>query len=108
MCDEWKNSFESFMDWAFANGYTDDLTLDRINVDGNYEPSNCRWVTMKWQQNNKRNNELIEFMGVVLTMSEWCDVLEIPIHVMNNRLRRGWSIYRAFTTPIREYTRRIK
>lgn len=61
VCDEWKNSFQSFYEWAIKNGYESGLkqgecTLDRIDVNGNYEPSNCRWVSMKEQQNNKRNN----------------------------------------------------
>ena len=105
VCDEWRNSFEAFRDWAFANGYVEGLSLDRIDCNGNYEPSNCRWVTMKEQENNKRNNRLIEFKGCVMTMSEWCDLLEIPPHVMHNRFRRGWSVQRAFTTEVREYAK---
>ena len=56
VCDEWKNSFESFYEWAMSNGYREDLTIDRINVNGNYEPSNCRWATIAEQQANKRSN----------------------------------------------------
>jgi len=56
VCDEWKNDFMAFYDWAIVNGYSDDLSIDRINVNGNYEPSNCRWITMTEQQSNRRNS----------------------------------------------------
>ena len=55
VCAEWRESFEAFRDWALANGYRDDLTLDRIDNDRGYEPSNCRWVSWVVQENNKRN-----------------------------------------------------
>lgn len=55
ICNEWLSDFMSFYDWAMANGYEDDLTIDRINNDGNYEPSNCRWVTMSAQARNSRD-----------------------------------------------------
>ena len=57
MCDEWKNDFIAFKNWAMKNGYSDNLSIDRIDVNGNYEPANCRWITMAEQQRNKRNNK---------------------------------------------------
>lgn len=64
VCDEWNNSFAEFMKWSFKNGYSDELTIDRINVSGNYEPSNCRWATIIEQANNKTNNVMIEGMSL--------------------------------------------
>lgn len=58
VCDEWKNDFIAFYNWSIKNGYKEDLTIDRINVDGDYEPSNCRWATWKEQANNKRTNRV--------------------------------------------------
>lgn len=76
MCNEWANSPEAFFKWAFANGYTENLTLDRIDVNGDYEPSNCRWATHKQQMNNTRSNFNIEYGGVVKTLHNGLNPLE--------------------------------
>lgn len=93
ICDEWKGDFESFRKWALSNGYTDDLTIDRIDNDGNYDPSNCRWATMKAQSNNRRNSHLIEYNGEVHTISEWADIYGVDQVKLWNRLSvRDWEL----------------
>ena len=72
ICNEWKEDKESFYNWAISNGYKEGLQLDRINTNGDYEPSNCRWVTSKQNNNNRRNNHKYEMNGEVHTLSEWC------------------------------------
>ncbi|MBO7171268.1 MAG: hypothetical protein J6W28_08845, partial [Clostridia bacterium] len=74
VCDEWRDSFEVFYGWAMANGYADDLTIDRIDVNGNYEPLNCRWATSKEQGNNRRTNHLLTYKGQTRTTQEWADI----------------------------------
>jgi hypothetical protein len=71
ICEEWRNDFQAFYDWAMANGYADNLTIDRIDVNGNYEPNNCRWISNAEQQRNKRDNVRITFEGRTQTISEW-------------------------------------
>lgn len=68
VCEEWRNDFMSFYDWALNNGYSDDLTIDRIDVNGNYEPNNCRWITLKEQANNRRKNTYITLIMVKLKL----------------------------------------
>lgn len=107
VCDEW-NDFETFRDWAIANGYKDDLTIDRINVDGNYESSNCRWATAKVQSNNKRNNRFITFNGTTKTVSEWADDLGMKPRTLLSRLDDyHWTIEKTLSTPVHKYERRI-
>lgn len=88
-CDEW-NEFEVFYEWALANGYQDNLTLDRKDNDGNYEPSNCRWATPKEQANNKSNNVYIEYNGKIQTLKQWSEELELSYGMLKARHQRGW------------------
>lgn len=89
ICDEWKNSFEAFDEWATANGYTDDLTIDRIDPNGNYEPSNCRWADTKEQSRNKSTTAYLTLNGETKSMAEWHEILGIPFSTMVNRKRKG-------------------
>lgn len=93
VCEEWKN-IEKFESWALLNGYRKGLTLDRIDVNGNYEPSNCRWVDMKTQDNNRRNTIFVEIEGKKHTISEWSEITGINRSTLNSRYYRGDRGYR--------------
>ena len=107
ICDEWKNDFKSFHDWAFANGYDENAeymkcTIDRIDVNGNYEPSNCRWVDVKTQERNRGNNNFITYNNETHCIGEWAEILGINYITLHQRIRKyNWSIERAFTTSVR-------
>ena len=100
VCDEWTNDFVSFYNWAMANGYKEHLSIDRIDFNGNYEPTNCRWTTNKEQQRNKSNNRFITYKNETKILTDWCNELNISIATMSARLKK-LSIEKAFTTPIR-------
>ena len=96
VCDEWKHSYLSFKGWALSNGYRDSLTIDRIDVDGNYESDNCRWVDYKTQNRNKRNNRNITINGETHCLKEWCEILNLSYDTVYRRITRyNWSIYDA-------------
>lgn len=101
VCDEWRNSFQAFYDWAMANGYTDELTIDRIDNAGNYEPSNCRWASIATQANNKSNNRHLTFNGKTQTIAEWSDEVGIRRATLYKRISDGWTTERALTTKVR-------
>lgn len=96
VCEEWKNDFISFQNWAIATGYTENLTIDRIDFNGNYNPTNCRWATQKEQQNNKSNNKFITYNGKTQTIAEWADEFGINKSTLHARLKyQNWSIEKA-------------
>lgn len=95
VCDEW-NNFEAFMEWANATGYRNDLTIDRIDNSGNYEPSNCRWATYKVQENNRSNNRHIIIDGIDRTLAEWSDISGISSDTLRSRLKYGWPMSDLF------------
>lgn len=101
VCDEWQE-FIPFRDWALCNGWRHDLQLNRIDNNGNYEPSNCNFVTPKENSNNRRNNRVIRFNGETKTLSEWSDSTGIPKGCLSMRLNKyHWPIERALTEPVR-------
>lgn len=99
ICNEWKSDFSAFKKWALENGYQDNLTIDRINTNGNYEPSNCRWVSMKEQCNNRTSNHLITYKGKTQNLKQWCIELNLNYGIMESRINRyKWSVEKAFET----------
>jgi hypothetical protein len=105
ICNEWLNDFMKFYNWSINNGYSDELTIDRINVNGDYYPNNCRWATVKEQNVNKRNNKYININGEIKLIKDWCDIFYINIETVRNRVKRGWDVINAITTP--PYTKYI-
>lgn len=101
ICDEWLNDFTKFYDWAMSNGYKEGLSIDRINVNGNYEPSNCRWVDINTQNNNRNDNHYIEYKNIKYTISQLAKKFDIDRNVLNKRIRRGWELEKALKTKVR-------
>lgn len=103
ICKEWVSDFENFYNWAIANGYDEFKSIDRIDVNGNYEPSNCRWVNSEIQANNKRNNNKITFQGETHTITEWSRILHIDRKTISDRIfKLGWSPERALKVGVRK------
>ena len=98
VCKEW-DDYLVFREWAMNNGYNDDLTIDRIDVDGDYCPENCRWATKIQQMNNTTRNHYIEYHGEVRTVAEWSRHFGMPYVAFNSRVCHGWSIDRILSTP---------
>ena len=111
ICDEWlgENGFINFYNWSITHGYADNLTIDRINNDGNYYPENCRWVDMKTQANNRSNNNIIEYNGTKHTVSEWADIYGLEYYNLYNRIfNLNWPIDKALNTPINDNIIKVK
>jgi len=111
VCDEW-HDFVPFMEWALENGYEEGLTIDREDSDGDYEPSNCRWITrgsntgraakVRKIHNGGRSPLMIEFDGRNKSIDDWAEELGIKKITLYQRLKKGWSEERALTTPVRK------
>lgn len=95
VCKEWIDSFEAFLEWSFANGYNENLTLDRIDNDREYSPENCRWTTWAEQNRNKSNTVFFEWKGRKMVLKDWCTHLGLTYHVVKYRIKRGETIPEA-------------
>lgn len=89
VCKEWNDSFKAFSEWALQNGYTDELTIDRIDSTGNYEPSNCRWADIVVQNNNLSKNVYITIDGETHTMKEWSRITGVKYDTIKYRRKKG-------------------
>ena len=99
ICNEWAD-FKKFYLWSVENGYSDKLTLDRIDVNGDYSPQNCRWATSKQQANNRRNNHYMSLNGQTKTVTEWANEYGIVPTTLLSRLRKGIQLEVALTMPL--------
>lgn len=102
VCEEWLNDFQAFHDWAMANGYNENApkgqcTIDRINNNGNYEPNNCKWVSMKEQARNKRNNKIITYNGISKCLVEWAEDMNLNAKYLGGQIRK-YGVEKVFST----------
>ena len=104
VCDQWVNSYEAFKNWAINNGYKHGLTIDRIDVNGNYSPDNCRWTTPKEQARNTRTNHYVEYDGEVFTLIELSEKYNINYDLLKVRINKlHWPIEKSLFTPPEKY-----
>lgn len=103
MCDEWLSpecGFDKFVEWSLSHGYDDDLTIERISVDGNYCPENCCWITRKAQAGNKRDTRWVDYNGEHIRLITLCERLGVCYDTVHDRIyKRGWTVDRAIETP---------
>ncbi|MDI6617892.1 MAG: hypothetical protein QME45_04330 [Clostridiales bacterium] len=107
ICDEWLIP-DNFFNWALNNGYSEELTIDRVNVNGNYEPNNCRWISMKRQIRNRRNTLKVEYQGKFITLGELSEKTNIPYATLHWRYKQGFSTDRLVepVNPHKKYEKR--
>lgn len=105
MCEEWNNDFMNFYTWAIENGYQDKLTIDRIDVNGNYCPENCRWLTWSEQANNKTNNHFVVYNNKRMTIKQLSVETGVKYSLLRSRIYKGWNIYDAINKPPRKSVR---
>ena len=101
VCESWLGSYKEFYDWAVENGYSEELSIDRIDNDGDYSPTNCRWVSRKVQNRNKRDSVNIEYRGEIKNLADWADELGMSYSTLRARyITYKWSVEDAFNRPV--------
>lgn len=108
ICDEWKNDFISFYNWAMENGYQENLTIDRIDNNGDYKPDNCRWITNAEQCLNRRTNRYVTYNEETKTISQWAKEKNLKFCTLSHRLDSGWSVEKALNLPVNFYNKKKK
>ena len=102
VCDEWK-TYEKFSAWALENGYSEDMTIERLDVNGNYCPENCAWIPIGKQARNRRTTFWVEYNGEKMSLAEACERANLPYKQVFSRIKvEGWSLGKALSTPIGE------
>lgn len=100
ICDEWLKSFDNFAEWALSHGYKEHLTLERIDVNGDYCPDNCKWITLREQAFNKRETKWVDYKGEHVRLKILCERLDITYDTVHNRIYNlGWSVEDAIEKP---------
>lgn len=105
VCDEWLD-YEPFHKWSILNNYREGFSIERVDNDGNYEPSNCKWIPISQQASNRRSVRYLTFNGQTMSVTEWGEKLDLKPTNILTRLRRGWTVERALTTPD-DYRRKV-
>ena len=108
ICEEWETDFGAFHQWAVESGYKEGLSIDRIDNEKGYSPDNCRWITRKAQNRNKRSNRFLTYHGITKSMVEWAETVNIHPKVLQMRLDKGWDLGKALTRPVKHYEKKEK
>lgn len=99
ICDEW-HDYTKFAEWARANGYSDGLTIERVDVNGNYEPGNCKWIPLEAQARNRRTTRWVDYQGEKMSLAEAAQRAGLPYKQVHFRLKKGWTVEEALSVPI--------
>lgn len=103
VCDEWLENFPNFYDWAYQNGYNDTLTIDRIDVNKDYKPNNCKWSTRQEQSYNKTTTHYFEYKNEKKSVAEWSEITGIKYTTLLYRIKHNWDKDKVIEERVRDY-----